>query len=247
MKKTDWLLIVLFVAIFLVCFFVPGRNCNDNDHSIIVQGNWEVYAVPDTMILSLRVEETRPTTEEAQKAVDEKVAKVKEILKNYSINISDIKTTNVNTYESFDWRDSWRVSLWYTSSHGLEIKIKDVTEENNGVGWKILSDISKIWWVLINNVSYDIYDKTVYYSEARKLAMAKAHQKAEELAELWEVKLWKPISIEEQRSYDYAVTSMAMKNTYAMEMAEESVMDDADISLWEMKLSLDITVSYKIK
>ncbi|MBR6907185.1 SIMPL domain-containing protein [bacterium] len=58
------------------------------------------------MILSLRVEETRPTTEEAQKAVDEKVAKVKEILKNYSINISDIKTTNVNTYESFDWRDS---------------------------------------------------------------------------------------------------------------------------------------------
>ena len=247
MKKTDWLSIVLFVAIFLVCFFVPGRNCNDNDHAIIVQGNWEVYAVPDTMILSLRVEETRPTTEEAQKAVDEKVAKVKEILKNYSINTSDIKTTNVNTYESFDWRDSWRVSLWYTSSHGLEIKIKDVTEENNGVGWKILSDISKIWWVLINNVSYDIYDKTVYYSEARKLAMAKAHQKAEELAELWEVKLWKPISIEEQRSYDYAVTSMAMKNTYAMEMAEESVMDDADISLWEMKLSLDITVSYKIK
>jgi uncharacterized protein YggE len=37
---------------------------------------------------------------------------------------------------------------------------------------------------LINNISYDIYDKTVYYSEARKLAMQKAQQKAEELAEL---------------------------------------------------------------
>jgi uncharacterized protein YggE len=37
---------------------------------------------------------------------------------------------------------------------------------------------------LVNNISYDIYDKTTYYSEARKLAMAKAYQKAQELAEL---------------------------------------------------------------
>jgi uncharacterized protein YggE len=111
MKKTEWLIWVLFIAIFLVCFFVPGKNCNNNDHAIIVQGNGEVYATPDTMILSLRVEETKPTTEESQKTVDEKITKVQEILKKYDINTSDIKTTNVNTYESFDWRDSGRVSL----------------------------------------------------------------------------------------------------------------------------------------
>jgi uncharacterized protein YggE len=63
------------------------------------------------MILSLRVEETKPSTEESQRTVDEKIGKVKEILKKYNINTSDIKTTNVNTYESFDWRDSGRVSL----------------------------------------------------------------------------------------------------------------------------------------
>ena len=249
MKKTDWLSIVLFVAIFLVCFFVPGRNCSENDHAIIVQGNWEVYAVPDTMILSLRVEETKPTTEESQKTVDEKIAKVREILKNYGIDSSDIKTTNVSTYESFDWRESWKVSLWYVSSHSLEVKIKNATDENEWVWSKILSDISKIWWVLVNNISYDIYDKTTYYSEARKLAMAKAYQKAQELAELWGVRLWKPISIQEERSYDYAVSAMTMKNSFAMDMDESvSVTSEAgDISLWQMKLTLDISVSYKIK
>ena len=46
------------------------------------------------MILSLRVEETKPTTEESQKIVDEKITKVKEILKKYNINTSDIKTIN---------------------------------------------------------------------------------------------------------------------------------------------------------
>ena len=246
MKKTEWLSWVLFVAIFLVCFFVPAKNCNSNDHAIIVQGNGEVYATPDTMILNLRVEETKPTTEEAQKIVDEKIAKVKEILKKYNINSSDIKTTSVNTYESFDWRDSGRVSLWYTSSHSLEVKIKDVTTENEWIAGKILSEISKIWWVLVNNVSYDIYDKTVYYSEARKLAMQKAYQKAEELAELWGVRLWKPISIQEERNYDYAVGTVAMKNSYVMDM-EEAEDDAGDISLWEMKITLDVSVSYKIK
>ena len=248
MKKIDWLSCILFIAIFLVCFFAPWRNCNDNDHAIVVQGDWEVYAVPDTMILSMRVEETKPTTEEAQKTVDEKITKVKEILKKYNINTADIKTTNVNTYESFDWKETGRVPLGYTSSHSLEVKIKNVTSENEWIGWKILSDISKIGGVLINNVSYDIYDKTQYYSEARKLAMAKAHQKAEELAELWEVRLWKPISIQEERNYDYAVSAMwVMKNSYTMDMAEEADMGGWDISLWEMRITLNVSVSYKIK
>jgi uncharacterized protein YggE len=43
--------------------------------------------------------------------------------------------------------------------------------------------------VLLNNISYDIYDKAPFYKEARKLAMEKAHQKATDLAEYGNVKL----------------------------------------------------------
>ena len=113
---------------------------------------------------------------------------------------------------------------------------------------KIISEISEIGWVLINHVSYDIYDKSIYYSEARKLAMEKAYQKASELANLWDVRLWKPISIQETRNYDYAVSAMA-KNTFAMDMVEEEAINDeaGELSLGEMKISLDVDVSYKIK
>ncbi|MBQ7617049.1 SIMPL domain-containing protein [bacterium] len=58
------------------------------------------------MILSLRVEETKPTTKEAQQTVDKKIAQIKSILDTYNIPKSDVKTTNVSSYESFDWRDS---------------------------------------------------------------------------------------------------------------------------------------------
>jgi uncharacterized protein YggE len=137
--------------------------------------------------------------------------------------------------------------LGFTANHGLEIKIKSANVENEWVWGKIISQVSEIEWVFVNNVNYDIDDKTEYYSQARKLALEKAEQKAKELAEFAWVKLWKPISISEERSYDYAIsTSRSMKNTY---FAEEA-MDEAewsDISLWEMKITLDVDVVYEIK
>jgi uncharacterized protein YggE len=57
------------------------------------------------------VEDTADTTVEAQKNVDEKVAQIKEIIKNYDIKDSDVKTTNINEYEAYDWTDEGRKSL----------------------------------------------------------------------------------------------------------------------------------------
>jgi uncharacterized protein YggE len=82
------------------------------------------------LILSFRVEETAPTTTEAQKNANEKIDKVKEIIKQYNVENTDIKTTNANVYEQYDWRESGRVSLGYTASHSLEVKIKKANIEN---------------------------------------------------------------------------------------------------------------------
>jgi uncharacterized protein YggE len=80
--------------------------------------------------------------------------------------------------------------------------------------------------------------------------MEKAHQKAADLAEYGDVKLWDPISIIENRSYDYAVST----SNYAMAKmayADEDVVEMEEawwtIELWEMKLTLDVSVVYAIK
>ena len=232
----------------LGCFFA-GKNIDKAEHSISVQWDGEVYVTPDTLILSFRVEETAPTTAEAQKNANEKIDKVKEIIKQYDVENTDIKTTNVNVYEQYDWRDSGRVSLWYTASHTLEVKIKKANIENEWIASKIIAQVSEIGGVLLNNISYDIYDKAPFYKEARKLAMEKAHQKAADLAEYGDVKLWDPISIIENRSYDYAVSTA----NYAMaKMAYDDIVEEAEmwwwaIELWEMKLTLDVSVVYEIK
>ena len=116
-------IIVICLTIFGSCYFA-SKNFNKAEHSISVQWNGEVYVTPDTLILSFRVEETAPTTKEAQKNANEKIDKVKEIIKQYDVEAADIQTSNMNVYEQFDWRDSGRVSLWYTATHSLEVKIK---------------------------------------------------------------------------------------------------------------------------
>ena len=253
MKKENLIALIAVCLTILVSSFILTRiNFSVNtgvapDHTISVAWNGEVRVTPDTLIVYLNVEDTAKTTAEAQKNVDDKVAQIKKIVKSFKIKDSDVKTTNVNVYEAYDWTDNGRKSLGFTANHGLEIKIKSANVENEWVWGKIISQVSEIEWVFVNNVNYDIDDKTEYYSQARKLALEKAEQKAKELAEFAWVKLWKPISISEERSYDYAIsTSRSMKNTY---FAEEA-MDDAgwsDISLWEMKITLEVDVVYEIK
>ena len=80
--------------------------------------------------------------------------------------------------------------------------------------------------------------------------MEKAYQKATDLAEYGNVKLWDPISIIENRSYDYAVST---SNAAMTKMAYNDVEVEEDawmwwaIELWEMKLILDVSVVYAIK
>ncbi len=240
--------IVICLTIFESCYFA-SKNFNKAEHSISVQWNGEVYVTPDTLILSFRVEETAPTTAEAQKNANEKIDKVKEIIKQYNVDSADIKTTNVNVYEQYDWKDSGRVSLWYTASHSLEVKIKKANVENEWIGSQIVLQISKIGGVLVNNISYDIEDKAPFYKEARKLAMEKAYQKASDLAEYGNVKLWKPISIIENRSYDYSISTSNVAMAKMAYTDNDVEMEEAwwTIELWEMKLMLDVSVVYAIK
>lgn len=252
MKKENLIsLIAICVTILIWCFMLSKTKFSVNtgsaaEHTISVDGDWEVRVTPDTLILNVRVEETAKTTSIAQKQVDEKINKIKDIIKNYKIKDSDVQSTYVNVYEAYDWTDNGRKSLWYTASHELQIKIKWVDTENEWVAGKILSEISEIGWVLVNNISYDVDDKTEYYSQARKLALKKAEQKAEDLAEYAWVKLWKPVSIVEERNYDYAVVSNMKNMAFADSVEEESVMW-SDISLGEMKISLNVNVVYEIK
>ncbi len=251
-------LIAICGTILLMWFFMMNTNfyitnTSNNElpnnlisHTIAVQWDGEIFATPDMLILSISVEETKPTTETAQTEVNKKIAQIKDILKDNKIKNSDIQTQNINVYPEYDYSEKERILKWYRARHSLKITIKEAKLENDSVEWDIIDDVSKIGWVRINNINYDIEDKTPYYTQARKLAMEKDEQKAKELANVAWVELLKPISISENLNTYYP--QPMYKNAYAMDAmaVSEEMWGGSDISLWELTINLNINVIYWI-
>lgn len=252
-------LIIICWTILLMWFFIMHTNFyitntsnqelpkNIISHTIAVQWNWKVFATPDMLKLNINVEETELTTQEAQTQANIKIKEIKKILKDNKIKDSNVQTKNINVYPNYNYDKQERILKWYTASHSLQITIKDANLENNWVWWKIIDAISKIGWVRVNNINYDIEDKTPYYTQARKLAMKEAEQKAKELANVAWVNLLKPISISENLNTYYP--QPVYKNIYSMGVREasEDIWGWSDISLWELTINININVTYWIE
>ena len=108
----------------------------------------------------------------------------------------------------------------------------------------ILAGISTIAWVQIQNTSYDIDDKTEFYREARNLAIAKARQKAEDMAKATGISIWKVTSISENQNYNPPV--------YANQLMKESMMADGgnsggNVSLGQMEITTNVSINYEIR
>ncbi len=239
--------VTILVSSFLLTktkFYIQSVWSSMADNTITVEWEWKIMATPDTIILSVNIEETKKSTAEAQKAVNIKVNQIKDLIKKYKIKDSDIQSRNISVYPDYNYTNAWRKLLGYRANHSLDIKIKSANIENEWVGGSLIDEVAKIWWVIVENIAYDIEDKTPYYSQARKLAMEKAYEKAKELAKIAWVKLLKPISISESL---FAPTAIYSRNSKMMMDAVTEVSWAGSISLWEMEVNITVNVLYGIQ
>lgn len=254
MKKEKIIYLIVICATILITsflltktkFYIQSVWSSMADNTITVEWEWKIMATPDTIILSVNIEETKKSTAEAQKAVNTKVNQIKDLIKKYQIKDSDIQSRNISVYPDYNYTNAWRKLLGYRANHSLDIKIKSANIENEWVGGSLIDEVAKIWWVIVENIAYDIEDKTPYYSQARKLAMEKAYEKAKELAKIAWVKLLKPISISESL---FAPTAIYSRNSKMMMMNTISEEDAwaGSISLWEMEINITVNVLYGIQ
>ena len=252
MKKGNIISLIVICVTILVSgflltktkFYIQSVWSSMADNTITVEWEWKVMATPDTIILSVNIEETKKSTAEAQKAVNTKVNQIKDLIKKYKIKDSDIQSRNISVYPEYNYTNAWRKFLGYRANHSLDIKIKSANIENEWVGGSLIDEVANIWWVIVENIAYDIEDKTPYYSQARKLAMEKAYEKAKELAKIAWVKLLKPISISESL---FAPTAIYSRNSKMMMDAVTEVSWAGSISLWEMEVNITVNVLYGIQ
>lgn len=96
----------------------------------------------------------------------------------------------------------------------------------------------------MNGIDYDLADKEKAYSEARKMALEKARQKADEMAKVTGVRIISVQTLSENTSG--GIVPM-YQNVRSLDFAPGESKSSTDISLGQVEYSATVSVSYEIQ
>lgn len=240
-------ILVVFVAVFVAISFV-NCGCDNKDiqkDTIVVSGKGELTVKPDIATVSFSVREENMDVSKASDAVNTKIAKIVDTLKQSGIDEKDIKTTDYNIYPRYDYvRDDVyssysgkQVLAGYNVSQSIVIKIRDLSSTGN-----IITQLGTLGVTDMSGLTFtnDKYDELV--KQARDEAIAQARDEAKKLAKALGVRLVKIVGYSEGGSYPvyydraYAVGEAAMKSSAP-----------AVIPVGENKITSNISITYEIR
>lgn len=170
-----------------------------------------VTVSPDIVTLSLAIQNRASTSQAAYTNVNTGIASLRDILKEAGVADTDIQTTSIYMSPEYNYDNGKTVPNGFSATHNLSVKVKKLDGVNT-----ILDKVASVSDVQIQGVSYDLGDKEKVYTEARKLALEKARQKADEIAKVTGVSIKKVQSVSETGTPN--ATPM-YQNYKAMDMA----------------------------
>ncbi len=210
--------------------------------TIQVSAEGKAKAIPDTTILQAGVEVIQAKTQEdGYTQMNTSINQIKALLKNAGIEEKNVQSTNLSVTQEYDYTEGKQTPNGYRASQMLTIRIE---QKEASVTNSLLDAIAKVKNIQIQGVSYETLDTEKVYSEARKMALEKARQKADEIAQATGVKIRKVLSVSESTQNMYPTPLYG--NVKMMDTMESSV-GNMDISQGELEYMISLNVSYEIE
>jgi len=160
--------------------------------TIRVTGRYTKYVKPDTIEITLGVEEQASNAQEAFNKVSSVMQKIVAKLLEMGIQRDNISTTVISLYPIYNWKDKTSVLVGYRASNMIKIKISDVTLASKVLDTSIELGATKVYGVRFH-VSQEQYNSI--YLEALKMATKDAKEKAQAIADALEVKITGVLSV----------------------------------------------------
>jgi uncharacterized protein len=254
MTQNKYFPLIIICLTIIFSFYIASRtgiyikstggtldNSGKITNTISVTGDGHVSVKPDMATISFSFSETASTSRTALDKVNQKMTQAMLILKNNAIPDTDITTSGLSIYPEYDYSQSVAHLTGQRASESVSVKIKKIDSQATKVS-TLVDQLSAIDNVQLGGISFDIDDKTKYFSEARRLAFNKAQQKAVELAKLSGVNLAKPVSITDTvtdispRPYFANVASMKVGSLAA------PAADNTSVSTGQMDISVSLNI-----
>jgi hypothetical protein len=162
-------------------------------NAISVTGEGRVYADPDMAQIVIGVESRAPTAKEAASKNSGDMSEVMAVLKEMGIAEEDIQTVDYSIRAEMYYPEGEEPKvIGYVVTNAVQVKMRDL----NLVG-DLLDRVTEAGANNIYGITFTIEDPRPFQERAREIAVADARKKAQQLAELADIRLGDLFSINE--------------------------------------------------
>ncbi|MCL2762481.1 MAG: SIMPL domain-containing protein [Treponema sp.] len=191
MKMKNWVLCVLIIVILCTL------GCQ-NQSTISVLGTGTVLAQPDVIQMTITLSNVSQSTRTAQEAVNRMVRQALAILKDAGIEDKNISTASLTFRSEYEYTTR-RILIGQRAEQILTFSIDDINNDTeNGKVSRIIDQLIQINGIEMHQVNFVVKNNTEYFVRSRELAFQKAMEKANQYAELSNLKIKKVLSISEE-------------------------------------------------
>ncbi len=193
--------IVVFILVVLYSRFGPGLPVNvvstQKTDLFSVSGEGKVTAIPDTAKVMVGATIERPNLKAAQEEANNAINRITAELVKIGIPKEDIKTVNYSINPTYDYTSSPPRSTGFTITINQEIVIKKLELTS-----QVIDTATSLGGNLVGGLEFTVnpQKKKELETEARKLAIEDAKEKAGQMADAAGISLGKVINIQETPS-----------------------------------------------
>ncbi len=175
-----------------------SKNFSDSipENTISMTGEGKVNAKPDIATVTVGIVTTASTAKTAQDDNTASMNKINAAVKALGIDEKDLTTSNFSVYPNYNYDNGKNTITGYTANQNLTIKVRGVDKSTDTLG-KVLDGALVSGSNQIQGVYFGFDDADNLRQQARKIAIEKAKQKAQDLADASGIKLGKVVSISE--------------------------------------------------
>lgn len=184
--KKKMLFVSLFVLLAVILSSCSAVGVNEKSlRTMSVSGRGEVYLIPDIAYINIGTRSEALDVATALADNNKQAKSISAVLSEMGIDPLDIQTTAFNVYPYQNYgMDGLPMDLKYVVENTVNVKVRDL----NRLG-EILDAVVRSGANQINGISFDVEDRKQAESEARRLAIQDATEKAQELAGLASISL----------------------------------------------------------
>lgn len=253
--KTAVLTSLLTLILLMGVNYIFNHNFNlfgnsSKNQPFTVQGSATLKASPDQAQIFFGVNKTAKTLDEAQKLANTFMEKMTSDLKQAGINEKDIKTSNYNSYPTYEAVEPVKTMMitrpqsptitGYTVNESVTITLHDTDKTNT-----VIDIVTKDGAENVSGPNFSLSEDTQkkLMNDGRLQAIAEAKQKASDMAKAAGIRLGKLVSVQESNTpYPVAYPMMGAGMAYK---ADSSISAPTRLSPGENEVTVTVTLAYE--